>query len=199
MGGPEERAARIGGSMERFAGSPRPTMEGLHPEEHMPRLIWGAAALVVSTAAVVGVVALAELGEPEPEGPTPSSMAPSCVETYLPTAIASRAFAFDGTVTGIGPARTNRTPAEDYGLNGVTFAVSEWFHGGTGDTVAVDLPPPGAGESAPSFAVGTRLLVSGEPRWGGAALADPIAWPCGFTRSYDAATATAWRGASSGT
>jgi hypothetical protein len=39
-------------------------------------------------------------------------------------------------------------------------------------------------ESPPSYAVGTRLLVSGE---------DQIVWACGFTRYFDEETAAAWR------
>jgi hypothetical protein len=42
------------------------------------------------------------------------------------------------------------------------------------------------------YAVGSRLLVSGEPRFGGAALDDPIAWACGFTRWYNEADAQTW-------
>ena len=39
---------------------------------------------------------------------------------------------------------------------------------------------------------GVRLLVSGQPRWGGAPLDDPIAWPGGFTRLWDKGTADEW-------
>jgi len=67
--------------------------------------------------------------------------------------------------------------------------------------VTLDMTPPQPDrgqavlESALSYGVGTRLLVSGEPRWGGAPLTDAIAWGCGFTRYYDPATADAWRNA----
>ena len=40
--------------------------------------------------------------------------------------------------------------------------------------------------------LGTRLLVSGEPRWGGDALDEPIAWPCGFTRPWTEEEAAEW-------
>jgi hypothetical protein len=50
----------------------------------------------------------------------------------------------------------------------------------------------GAEGGAPGYRIGTRLLVSGMPRWGGAPLADAIAWGCGFTRYYSPATAAAW-------
>lgn len=57
-----------------------------------------------------------------------------------------------------------------------------------GSTVVVDLQAP-----ARSYGLGSRLLVSGEPRWGGTALEDAIAWGCAFTRYYDPATANSWR------
>ena len=140
--------------------------------------------------------------------PTSSDAAPSavdapvdtsaaeCVEEYSPAAVAGRAFAFDGTVTAIGPARSNR-PDVELELSAVTFRVHTWFRGGSGDTVTVDLGAPRgthspAEPSVPAYEIGTRLLVSGESRWGGGALDAPIAWSCGFTRSYDAQTAAEW-------
>lgn len=111
-----------------------------------------------------------------------------CVEFYDAdgAALARRSFAFDGTVTGIG-APVSEVPGDEaaVGYVGVTFAVDEWFEGGSAATVTVDL----YGRPA----VGLRLLVSGEPRWGGAPLDRAVAWPCGFTRYYDPATATDWR------
>jgi len=120
-----------------------------------------------------------------PQGPLDSGVAASCAEQYSMTSLTGRAFAFDGTVTAIGPARSNR-PGTDYGLIAATFTVNQWYRGGSGATVTVDMSPPG---------IGTRLLVSGEPRWGGAPLTDAIAHPCGFTRYYDKATADSWRAA----
>jgi hypothetical protein len=134
-----------------------------------------------------------------PRGPlNAGSEFPSCVEEYSPRSVTGRAFAFDGTVSAIGPARTNR-PGGRLDLVAATFAVMHWYEGGSGSTVTVDITPPepGAsiGETGPSYGLGTRLLVSGEPRWGGSALADAIAWGCGFTRYYDEATANSWRAA----
>jgi hypothetical protein len=124
--------------------------------------------------------------------------AASCVEAYSPEAVAGRSFAFDGTVTAIGPAITNR-PGGELDLSAVTFRVHTWFRGGSGDTITVDMDPPGLFTSAepavPAYDIGTRLLVSGEPRWGGAPLDSPIAWGCGFTRSHDPQTAAAWAAA----
>ena len=115
------------------------------------------------------------------------------METYSPGAVAGRSFAFDGTVTAIGPARSNRSGAP-LPLAAVTFRVNEWFLGGTGDAVTIDLEAPANASSdpLPAYGVGTRLLVSGEPRWGGAPLDAAIAWGCGFTRYYDPQTAAAW-------
>jgi hypothetical protein len=128
-----------------------------------------------------------------------SSVSTSCIEGYSPAALAGRSFAFDGTVTAIGPAASNR-PGVALPLAGVTFRVNQWFRGGSGPTVTVDMDPmPTANSSSdpsvPAYGVGTRLLVSGEPRWGGAPLDAAIAWGCGFTRSYDARTAAEWAAA----
>ena len=136
---------------------------------------------------------------PNPAGAPVEGTAASCVEEYSPAAVTGRAFAFDGTVTAIGPARSNR-PGVELELSGVTFRVHTWFRGGSGDTVTVDLDTPrgtlsSAEPSVPTYDIGTRLLVSGEPRWGGAPLDAPIAWSCGFTRSYDAQTAAEWSAA----
>jgi hypothetical protein len=55
--------------------------------------------------------------------------------------------------------------------------------------------PGSADPSDPGYAygAGSRLLVSGEARWGGSPLEHPIAWGCGFSRNYDPETATTWR------
>ncbi|MEV0902952.1 hypothetical protein [Actinoplanes sp. NPDC049802] len=126
--------------------------------------------------------------------------AQQCVKPYSPTTLAEQSFAFDGTVTGIGPARTERGTDPPLDLRAVTFQVHTWFKGGATDTVTVDMTPPTAGtgtydaasELVPAYQIGTRLLVSGTPRWGGAPLADPIAWGCGFTRYHSHATAAEW-------
>ncbi|GAA3339125.1 hypothetical protein GCM10020358_21730 [Amorphoplanes nipponensis] len=135
----------------------------------------------------------------ELSGPLPDGGRASCVEGYTPEAIANRAFAFDGVVVDIGPAHSNRSGKGYLDLVGVTFAVREWFSGGTGPNITVDMGSPTAGtqdvtaEVFHSYAIGSRLLVSGEPRWGGSPLDAPIAWGCGFTRYYDQQTAGSWR------
>jgi hypothetical protein len=128
--------------------------------------------------------------------------AASCVEEYAPSAVSGRSFAFDGTVLEVGPSVSDRGDGADLDLPGVTFEVHEWFSGGSGDTVVVDMQIPAVGSAAPSedgqgytYGIGSRLLVSGEPRWGGVPLAAPIGWSCGFSRYHDASTAAAWRDA----
>lgn len=127
--------------------------------------------------------------------------ATSCVEGYSMSTLPKRAFAFDGTINGIGPGGTNRPDKGRLETAAVTFTVNEWFKGGTARTITVDLmaPPSRLDDSeTPAYEAGTRLLVSGEPRWGGAALDDAIAWSCGgFTRYYEPSVAADWRAATS--
>ena len=131
-------------------------------------------------------------------GPLPDSATASCAFAYAPEAVRERAFAFDGTVTGVGKGRSNKPGTGALDLSGVTFQVHEWWRGGGPEEVTVDLPPPGTSgqvddEEPPAYDVGTRLLVSGEPRWGWDPLQDPIGWGCGFTRYHDEQTAEQWR------
>ena len=131
-------------------------------------------------------------------GPLSAAGAVRCVEQYSPATVVNRAFAFDGVVTDIGSGESNRPDRGHLELVGVTFAVREWFSGGSGSTVTIDMESPvqeapRLPEGVPSYAVASRLLVSGEPRWGGPPLEDAIAWGCGFTRYYDPVTAALWR------
>lgn len=133
-------------------------------------------------------------------GALPDGGAASCVESYTPKALTGRAFAFDGVVVEIGASVSDLGDDGDLGLPGVTFKVRKWFSGGRTDTVTVDMQLPTAGSDSDSspgdaYNIGSRLLVSGEARWGGAPLDAPIAWGCGFSRYYDPQTATAWRDA----
>lgn len=136
-------------------------------------------------------------------GPLPDSGAERCIENYsVAEAIGRRAFAFDGTISRIDVAEAASGPLA---FASVTFEVNEWFSGGSDATVTVQMVPPttqdlprtNSEDSPPLYGVGTRLLVSGEPRWGGAPLEDAIAWTCGFTRYYDASTAEQWRASAS--
>lgn len=134
-------------------------------------------------------------------GPLPSNLSSaSCAESYDLTALKRRAFAFDGTVAST---TAMQPPADGSGALGgyltVTFTVNEWFRGGDQATVTLDMlgPTINSGQQYSvqqlSYGVGTRLLVSGEPRFGGPPLQAAIGWPCGFTRYYDKNTATSWQ------
>jgi hypothetical protein len=127
-------------------------------------------------------------------GALPNGGTASCASDYTPQTLAQMPFAFDGVVASIGPARTNRGSG-DLPLVSVTFSVQRWFRGGNEPTVTIDIDPPRAAreDGPPTYRVGTRLLVSGVPRWGGAPLENAIAWRCGFTRYYDPATAEQWQ------
>lgn len=137
---------------------------------------------------------------PPRSGPVGDSGATaSCVEAYSATTIGNRDFAFDGTVVAVAAGASSAPGQGGLDTAAVTFRVNEWFKGGTDDTVSVDMAAPTNSvgqDQVPSYEQGTRLLVSGEPRWGGEPLDDPIAWTCGgFTRYYEEAVAEEWRGA----
>ncbi|WP_420111260.1 hypothetical protein [Pseudactinotalea sp.] len=107
-----------------------------------------------------------------------------CVAVH-PDGLREADWAFDGVVTGTGPSVSDRAGAV-LGYTGVTFEVREWFAGGSGAEVTVDL------SSRPS--IGTRLLVAGAARWGGQPLDAPVSWQgCGFVRYFDPDLADAWR------
>ncbi|GIE85308.1 hypothetical protein [Actinoplanes regularis] len=131
----------------------------------------------------------------------------SCAFAYSPAEVARRAFSFDGTVVAFAPRKRRppqgvRAPGIQYE---VTFQVNQWFRGGSGDRVTVTMPRPGNtgfdedGANTADYAVGTRLLVSGEP-WKSRQdqvrkpLDDPLAWwGCGgFTRPYTPQDAALW-------
>lgn len=118
---------------------------------------------------------------------------PRCAEEYTPTAVGRRAFAFDGEVLEIHRETAEHATSE----HDVRFRVNEWFTGGSGDRVTVQMLSPGALTSVDNvtFEVGARLLVSGEPRWGGDPLESAVGWACGFTRPHTADDASQWRAA----
>ncbi|MEU7924279.1 hypothetical protein [Micromonospora sp. NPDC049801] len=167
---------------------------------HRPTATPQAQPPVTSSSAPVTPTPAADLPAGVKPGDPLAFGAAQCVKAYAPKTLAEQAFAFDGTVTGIGPARTERGAHPPLDLRSVTFQVHTWFRGGSGGTAVVDMSPPAASggtgdatsEAGPAYQVGTRLLVSGMPRWGGAPLADPIAWGCGFTRYYSPSLAAEW-------
>lgn len=121
-----------------------------------------------------------------------SNAGASCVEVYSLITLANRAFAFDGTVTEIEPAEDESPGSLSYAH--VTFEVHEWFRPSGPDRVTVEMSPPGYHSTLKEadYAIGSRLLLSGESRWGGAPLDDPIVWSCGFSRTYTTEAAAAW-------
>lgn len=132
-----------------------------------------------------------------PAGPLLDTGAVSCPE-YSPALVGQQDVALDGTVTGIGEQRFPRLPGETEadGYYSVTFRVHAWYRGGAGETVTLHMESPYLPtdtESHEAYAVGTRLLVSGDvsPVEG----RGPIAQGCGFTRYYDEATAAEWAAA----
>lgn len=175
-----------------------------------------AAGITAGAVAAVGVLAFQVLGPGNASDsrddlavPSPSSSAApadsrrgevapetafSCVEQYSPAAVATRGFAFDGTIISIdtdaGGTSTTSLATDSWQ---VTFEVHEWFVGGDGVrevTVTMFRPMPASDDRPAAYGEGTRLLVSGESQTGGA---DHLGWSCGFTRYYDPETATDWR------
>ena len=166
------------------------------------------AAVVVTAAVVVGVAALSvsspsrqpaagpSVSGIRGEGPVWDSATADCDWPYAVEYVPKKDFAFDGTVTAIGPAQSGG-PGDDRYLSAVTFTVNEWFLGGTAPSLTVDMPKPQESGSG-AYGTGTRLLVAGGPRWGGP---DPTAdafagGACGYVVYWDAQTADAWRAAS---
>lgn len=127
-------------------------------------------------------------GREEPSAdPASETAVGRCVSVYSAETLKERAFAFDGTVVDLGSESDPRAPDEDVVTGHVQFEVHEWFAGGTGEAVTVWMQRP--------VEEGDRLLVAGEPRWGGAPLDDAIAWECGFTDGYSDARSQEWSAA----
>jgi hypothetical protein len=70
--------------------------------------------------------------------------------------------------------------------------VNHWYKGGTEATVTVEFSFNRSEDQNIGGGIGTRLLVTGQPRWGGKALDDPTAWGCGFTQMWSAQAAQEW-------
>jgi hypothetical protein len=119
----------------------------------------------------------------------------------------SDVFAFDGTVKSIEIRDVPNEFEPGYQEYFVTFDVNEWYRGGEGDEVSVWFSSLWLAESdmiieaddAELVRTGTRLLVSGGSRTGGAALEDPVAGTmCGNTKFYSSETAGEWSEAFAG-
>ena len=129
---------------------------------------------------------------------TSTETAASCVEVYSPETLADRSFAFDGTVASIENRTDPKLPAGQAEAPWVWFVVHDWFKGGSGETVGIWMDGVNIETSAGTTSVqeGTRLLVAGEPRWGGSEpMADPLAWTCGFTQPWSEEAAAEWEAA----
>jgi hypothetical protein len=133
------------------------------------------------------------------EGGTSSSSsstntAASCVEVYSPETLANRSFAFDGSVLSIETRTDPKLPAGQRETPWVSFEVHRWYLGGSGGEVGIWMDALNVETSAGSIEAetGTRLLVAGEPRWGGDPLEDPVAWTCGFTQPWTEEAAAEW-------
>ena len=180
-------------------------------QQRRSRIGRGTGVLVAASVAGLAVVGGGWLSGPDEPVPAPAAPQPaasqrtgalpdeataSCAVSYSPRTVADRAVAFDGTAIAFGPAHSERPNSATRSV-GVTFTVHEWFVGGAGPTVTLDMPRFGymSDYGPPYYGPGTRLLVSGEHRWGGKTWADVISWGCGFTRYYDRSTADSWRAA----
>lgn len=121
--------------------------------------------------------------------------AAECVQAYAPDTLVLRSFAFDGTVTSIEIREDSRLPEGEQEVPWVTFEVHRWFKGGSASEVGVWIENLNVNTTVGTIEAepGTRLLVSGEPRWGGDTLDDAIAWPCGFTQPWTEEGASEWR------
>ena len=130
----------------------------------------------------------------------PAGAAFSCVQNYSTETLVRRSFAFDGTVLAVEIRPDPHLPEGEDEVPWVTFEVNRWFRGGSASEVGVWVEVPNTETSAGTISAepGTRLLVAGEPRWGGEPLEDPIAWPCGFTRRWTTVVVAEWEAAFSG-
>lgn len=159
----------------------------------LPAVLAAAAALLV-LAGVVGALVIDgddspaddEVASPIGDGPATDLVDPaaggsdvtSCVESFSPETLRDRDYAFDGTVDSVeGP--------------DITFAVNEWFAGGTESTVTLDHQGYAGMLLDPNTALepGTRALMAGD---------GSMVWSCGFTQLWSDGTAAEWRQAFAG-
>lgn len=143
----------------------------------------GAAAAAVAVTVAVLVLSADPASRPEPptlgapESPIGGGMA-SCVEPFTVENLSEREFAFDGVIRSIS------VPPEESGApTVVTFNVTHWYKGGSGERVELrTYERPGAVTSvslgqddAVQLEEGQRILGSGE---------DDLLWSCGFSMLY---------------
>lgn len=155
--------------------------------------------LLLVAAALLSAACAGGSGEPGPRDAKgqPVTVAERCVQTYSPETIVERSFSFDGTVVAIERRTDPRLPEGEDRVPWVTFRVDRWFRGGSASQVGVWIDGLNIETSVGTIEAkhGTRLLVAGEPRWGGDPLDDPIAWACGFTQPWTPEIAAEWKAA----
>jgi hypothetical protein len=121
-----------------------------------------------------------------PAGGGAASTSEMCAFVYSLDTLGDREFAFDGTLSKITPGDAP-TETTDGTPDKVTFAVAEWFKGGSGDEITLIGTGFGEGEATPGEtaggSVGDRMLVAGD---------EGNVWGCGFTQPYDAKVAADW-------
>jgi hypothetical protein len=147
-------------------------------------LLVAAAGIIVLIVAVVGWMTLRNSDDPVRAGADASWLTGngttqgSCVEQFSVDALASRSWAFDGTITEVVPAKDLESGAPEDIVTSVTFRVDRWYKGGSGDTVTVktyNIPGVQASNEGPDPSVGARILASGE---------DDYIWGCGFSKPF---------------
>ena len=177
---------------------------------------WSAGALIAASVAGVALISSGVLGadqrheNPAASTPASSNSAPlpsatarsgalpavptgaTCI-IYSPENVSTfMDLAFDGTVTAIGPTRPSQSEAYP-AVIATTIDVNAWYHGGSANSVIIDIPTEvSIDPMPPPFEVGTRLLVSGVKAHDDH-VAQNVASGCGYTRYYDKSTADAWR------
>ncbi|MBA3945842.1 MAG: hypothetical protein H0X37_14900 [Herpetosiphonaceae bacterium] len=140
-----------------------------------------------------------------PAGQVITSSTGSCAQIYSLQTLVQRTFAFDGTVKSIesrlDPSLSNEPGDPPPRTPWVTFTVNHWYKGGTGSETSLWMYVAIMSEDGKTFRsysdgiaaqVGTRLLVTGEPRGSEPVPSQRIAWTCGFTQPYTSRTAAEW-------
>lgn len=135
------------------------------------------------------VVACAACGDSAGDTTTEAVTAEAdCAFAFNDGTLAERSWAFDGTLTAL----STGTDSQLGDVPTATFTVNRWYKGGTGDEVTVQYEQGPISEYAPTADADARLLVTGEPRWGGQPLDNAVAWGCGFTQRWTPSAAEQW-------
>lgn len=139
-------------------------------------------------AADVPAASVTETDQPIVTDTAAPTVAASCAFEYNDATLAERSWAFDGTLLSISTGQDSKLGS----VGTATFIVNHWYKGGAGPEVTIQYEQGPISEFAPAVDAGARLLVTGEPRWGGQPLDDAIAWACGFTQPWTPTAADQW-------